>query len=250
MRINQLFSEPNYHAIKGFPENLVAIKMRKTEVKMNKPVYLDLSILEISKTLMYQFWYDYILNQSIKIMQNYAIWIQIVLLLILKQKIFMKILKMMLKKDLTHQIVSAAPLNPIDHHLQEKIKKMIGLMKDELGGKIITKFEAYRPKTYLYLMVDDREAKKAKETKKSVIKKILKFNDYKDCLLNSEIILKSQQIFKSERQTLYTEEINKILLSSNDDKRLQTNDRITSYPYGTSDGKECKTEILSKVNIK
>ena len=131
-----------------------------------------------------------------------------------------------------------------------KNKKMIGLMKDELGGKIITKFEAYRPKTYLYLMVDDREAKKAKETKKSVIKKILKFNDYKDCLLNSEIILNSQQIFKSERQTVYTEEINKILLSSNDDKRLQTNDRITSYPYGTSDGKECKTEILSKVNIK
>ena len=59
-RRNQLVSEPNYHAIKDFSENLVAIEMKKTKVKMNKPVYLGLSILEISKTLMYQFWYDYI----------------------------------------------------------------------------------------------------------------------------------------------------------------------------------------------
>ena len=75
-------------------------------------------------------------------------------------------------------------------------------------------------------------------------------SDYKDCLLNNEIILKSQERFKSERHDAYTEEINKIALSSNDDKRLQTLDIITSYPYGTSDGKVCKTELLSKVNIK
>ena len=75
-----------------------------------------------------------ILNQSIRIMQNYAIWIQTVLLLILKAKIFMKILQMMLKKDLIHQIMNAIPLIAIDHYLQEKNKKVIGLMKDELGG--------------------------------------------------------------------------------------------------------------------
>ena len=81
-------------------------------------------------------------------------------------------------------------------------------------------------------------------------KKILKFNDYKDCLLNNKIILKSQQRFKSERHNVYTEETNKIALRNNGDKRLLTYDRITSYPYGTSRGKVCKTEILSKVNIK
>ena len=79
---------------------------------------------------------------------------------------------------------------------------------------------------------------------------MLKFQDYKDCLLNNEIILKSQQRFKRQRHIVYTEEINKITLNSNDDKRLQTYDRITSYPYGTSAGKVCKTEILGKVNIK
>ena len=57
---NQLASEPNYHTTKYFSENLMAIEMKKTKVKMNKPIYLGMSILDISKTLMYEFWYDYI----------------------------------------------------------------------------------------------------------------------------------------------------------------------------------------------
>ena len=95
-------------------------------------------------------------------------------------------------------------------------------------------------------MDDGKNDKKAKGTKKCVIKKILKFNEYKGCLLNNEIILKSQQRFKSDAHNVYTEEINKIALSSNGDKRLQTYDRITLYPYGTSAGNVCKTELLSK----
>ena len=59
-RRNQLASEPNYHTTKYFSENLMAIEMKKTKVKMNKPIYLGMSILDISKTLMYEFWYDYI----------------------------------------------------------------------------------------------------------------------------------------------------------------------------------------------
>ena len=113
-----------------------------------------------------------------------------------------------------------------------KNKKVIGLMKDELGGKIITEFVALRPKTYAYLTDDCKEDKKAKGTKKCVIKRVIKFNDYKDCLLNDKAVLKSQQRFKSERHDIYTEEINKIALSSNDDKRACTSNKITSYPYG------------------
>ena len=81
-------------------------------------------------------------------------------------------------------------------------------------------------------------------------KKILKFNDYKDCLLDNEILLKSQERFKSEKDNVYTEEVNKIALISNDDKGLQTYDRIRSYPYRTRAAKVCKTVLLSKVNIK
>ena len=127
-----------------------------------------------------------------------------------------------------------------------KNKKLIGLLKDELGGKTMTEFVALRPKTCSYLMDDGHSDKKPKETKKCVMKRRLKFNDYKDCLLNNEIILKSQQRFESEAHNVYTEEVNKIALSSNDDKRLRTFDRITSYPYGTSVGKVWKTELVSK----
>ena len=88
-------------------------------------------------------------------------------------------------------------------------------MKDELGGKIMTEFAALRPKTYSYLMDDGRNDKKAKGTKKCVIKRRLEFTDYKNCLLNDGIILKSQQRFKSEAHNVYTEEISKTALSSN-----------------------------------
>ena len=75
-------------------------------------------------------------------------------------------------------------------------------------------------------------------------------NDYKDWLFRNEVISTSQQRFKSDSHSVYTEEINKIALSSYDDKRLQIFDRITSCPYGTNDGKVCKTELLEYVNIK
>ena len=79
---------------------------------------------------------------------------------------------------------------------------------------------------------------------------MLKFNDYKNCLLKSEIILKSQEIFKSEAHNVYTEEINKIALRSNGDNTLQTFDRIKSYPYGINAERVCKIEPLENLNIK
>ena len=110
-------------------------------------------------------------------------------------------------------------------------KKVIGLMKDELGEKIITEFVTLRPKTYSYLTDDDKEDKKAKGTKKCVIKRMIKFDDYKNCLLKDEISLKSQQRFTSKKHDVYTENINKIALSNNDDKRIVSSDKIMSYPY-------------------
>ena len=105
-------------------------------------------------------------------------------------------------------------------------------MKDELGGKIITEFVTLRPKTYSFLTDDGKEDKKAKATKKCVIKKMIKFNDYKKCLLNDEVMLKPQQRFISKKQDVYTENINKIALSNNDDKRIVSSNKTTSYPYG------------------
>ena len=113
-----------------------------------------------------------------------------------------------------------------------KNKKVKGLMKDKLGGKIITEFVTLIPKTYSYLTDDGKQDKKAKGTKKCIIKRMIKFNDYKNCLLKDKVILKSQQRFISKKHDVYTENINKIALSNNDDKRIVLSDKITSYPYG------------------
>ena len=123
-------------------------------------------------------------------------------------------------------------------------KKVIGMFKDELGGKIMKEFCALRAKTYAYLMDDDSEKKKAKGTKKCIIKCRNMFENYKDSLFNNNTILRSQLRFKSDLHNVYTEEVNKIAISSNDDKRLQTSDRITTYPYGTNAYKVCESEMM------
>ena len=130
-------------------------------------------------------------------------------------------------------------------------KNVIGLMKDELGGMIITKFVNLRPKTYSYLTDNGKNVKKAKGTKKYVIKRILKFDYYTCCLrlcclFKDETILKLQQRFKSKGHCVNTEEVNKIALNSNDGKILQTFDRIRTYPYVTNALRMYKNEMLSK----
>ena len=112
-----------------------------------------------------------------------------------------------------------------------KNKKVPGFFKDELGGKITTESTALRPKAYSYLDDYGKDHKEAKGTKKCVTKQKLMFQNFKDCLFNNKNFYRSQRRFKSYNHDLYTEEVNKIVFSSNDDKRLQTFDRITTYPY-------------------
>ena len=94
---------------------------------------------------------------------------------------------------------------------------------------------ALRPKTYAYLMDDGSDHKKSKGTKKCAIKQKIMFENYKDCLFNNKTVYRSQERFKSYYHNVYTEEVNKIALSINDDNRLQIFDRITTYQYGTSE---------------
>ena len=93
-------------------------------------------------------------------------------------------------------------------------------------------------------MDDDSKKKKAKGTKRCIIKHRFMFENYKDSLFNNNTILRSQLRFKSDLHNVYTEEVNKIALNSNDDKRLQTFDRVTTYPYGTNAFKVCESEMM------
>ena len=218
-------SEPNYHTINLILEDLSIIEMKKTKVKMRKPIYLGLSILETSKTLMYEFWYDYMkpkYNDNVKLCYTDT---DSFIINIKANDFYEDIATDVENRFDTSNYEVKRPLT------MGKNKKVIGLMKDELGGKIITEFATLRPKTYSFLTDDGKGDKKAKGTKKCVIKKMLKFNDYKKCLLNDEVIFKSQQRFISKKHDVYTENINKIALSSNADKRIVSSDKITSYPY-------------------
>ena len=127
-----------------------------------------------------------------------------------------------------------------------KNKKVIGMFKDELGGKIMTEFCALRAKTYAYKLVDNTETKKAKGTKKCIVKRELMFKNYKDSLFNDEVIIRSQQRFRSDHHRVYTEEVNKIAQSSHDDKRIQTFDKVTTFPFGANVFKVCESEVLLK----
>ena len=106
-------------------------------------------------------------------------------------------------------------------------------------------FCALRAKTYTYLMDDDNEKKKAKGIKKCIIKRRLMFENYEDSLFNDITILQWQLRFKSDHHDVYTEEVNKIALNSNDNKRFQTFDKITTYPYWTHAFKVCGSEMLT-----
>ena len=114
---NKLVSEPNYHIAKLISENLSIIEMKKRKVKMKKPIYLGLSILEISKIIMCEFWYNYI-KKKYGDMVKLCYMVMTVLLLILKQRTYTKILHEMLKKGLALQITML-----IDYYPKQKIRK-------------------------------------------------------------------------------------------------------------------------------
>ena len=101
-------------------------------------------------------------------------------------------------------------------------------MKDELGGTIMTEFVTLRPRLYSYRKLDGVEDKKCKGIKKCVVKKTLTFEDYKACLLNSDMTYRSQLMFRLSKYEVHTIEVNKVALNRDDDKRISKRDGIST----------------------
>ena len=114
-------------------------------------------------------------------------------------------------------------------------KKVIGLMNDELGGKIMTEFVALRPKLYSYKKLDGSEDKKCKGITKCVVKKTLTFEDYKGCLFSDSTEYRSQLMFRSAKHEVHTIEVNKVALNREDDKRISRKDGISTFVRGHKD---------------
>ena len=230
-----LASEPNYNSTKYISKDLLITKMEKADVKINRPIYLGQAILDLSKTLMYEFWYDYIKPiYSDKAKLCYTDTDSLVIHI--KTDDFYK--------DISNDVgrlFDTSNYNKKDNRPLPigKNKKVIGMFKHEIGGKIMTEFCALKAKAYAYKLDDDTEHKKAIGTKKCVVKRELMFENYVDALFNDEVIIRSQQRFRSYNHKVHIEEVNKITLSSNVDKRIQTYDKVTTLPYGTNAFKVC-----------
>ena len=218
----KLSSRPNFDRCTIFDSNLIAVHMKKTEVYFNKPVYVGQSILDLSKTLMFDFHYNYIKKKYGK---------KSVLLFTDTDSLMYEIKTKDFYKDIYIDVKNKFDTSdyPSDHPsgiITGANKKVIGMFKDEVAGKQITHFVGLRPKLYSFKIEEESEVRKCKGIKKNVIKKKLDFDDYVKCLFSGEKKLRSMKIIRSEKHDIYSKEVNKIALSNEDDKRHVLKDKI------------------------
>ena len=224
----KLVSKPTFERRKIFCKDLAAVHMKRTKIMFDKPIYVGFCILDLSKTLMYDFHYNYIVKK-------YGT----------KQKLLFTD-----TDSLAYEIKTDDFYQDINEDVPEKFdtsnyaknhpsgiktgynKKVIGMMKDECGGKQITEFVGLRAKMYSY-KVDETEEKKAKGVKKNVIKKDISFDDYYKCLTREKNpVYRKMNLIRSHNHEIYSETINKIALSADDDKRNINEDGISTQAYG------------------
>ena len=218
----KLSCRPNFDRCTIFDKNLIAIHMKKTEVYFNKPVYVGQAILDLSKTLMFDFHYEYIKNKYGKKAQ---------LLFTDTDSLMYEIKTKDFYKDIYDDVKNKFDTSdyPSDHPsgLTTGVnKKVIGMFKDEVAGKQITHFVGLRPKLYSFKIEDEKELKKCKGIKKNVIKKELDFDAYVNCLFTDKKEMRTMKIIKSEKHDIYSKEVNKVALSNQDDKRKVLKNKI------------------------
>ena len=201
--------------------------MRNSKVYFNKPVYVGQAILDLSKTLMFNFHYKYIRNKY----NNKA-----KLLFTDTDSLMYEIKTKDFYKDIAGDVMDKFDTSDYPPNHESGIptglnKKVMGMFKDEVAGRQITHFVGLRPKLYSYKVEDEKDLKKCKGIKKNVVKKSIDFNDYVKCLFSGEKEMRKMKIIRSEKHDIYSKEVNKIALSSEDDKRQVLEDKIHTLAF-------------------
>ena len=224
-KLLKLASKPSYVSSKIFNENLVAVHKIKETLTMNRPAFVGACILDLSKTFMYDFHYNYIkykygdkakllftdtdsLTYEIETPDAYADFIQ--------------------NKD----IFDNSDYNKKSPFYFDHNKKVIGKFKDEAAGIPVTEFVGLRSKMYSYTLDNKQTKRTAKGIKKNIIQNNLSHDNYKKVLLSDEQIHHSMKTIRSVNHQLSSYELNKISLSCFDDKRYIHENGITSFAYG------------------
>ena len=228
-RLKKLVAKPNLKSPpKIFSENLVSVHLKKTSLTMNKPVYLGMCILDLSKTIMYDFHYNYIkpkYGEKAKLLFTDT------------DSLMYEIETEDFYKDISEDVKDRFDTSDYPENHPSGIptginKKVLGMFKDEAAGKIIKEFVGLRAKLYSFIMEDGKENKRCKGVKKQVVESSITHEDYKTCLRTGKEQLRKQNILRSYEHEVYTEEVNKIALSSIDDKRYILGDGIHTLAWG------------------
>ena len=208
--------KPNFKSGVLFGENLMGCEMGKIKVVMNKPVYLGQAILDLSKIVMYEFHYDYMKQKYPEELTFCNMGTDYLIYDIETEDVYKDI-----AEDVKDRFDTSGynPNRPLPVGLN---KKVIGLMKDELGGEIMTEFVTLRPKMYAY-KTGESESKKCKGIQKCVVRKTISFEDYKACLFSGETSYRSQLMFRSSKHKVKTLEVNKFALNRDNNKHITVN---------------------------
>ena len=208
--------KPNFKSGLLFGENLMGCEIGKFKVIMNKPVYLGQATLDLRKIVMYEFHYDYM-------KQKYPE--GLTLCYMDTDSLIYDIETDDFYKDIAEDIKDRFDTSGYNHYWPLPVglnKKVIGLMKDELGGEIMTEFVTLRPKMHAY-RTGESESKICKGIKKCVVCKTISFEDYNACIFGREISYRSELMLGSSKHKVKMLEINKLALSRDDDKCITVN---------------------------
>ena len=224
----KLSAKPNYESRKIFNENLVSVHMKNTSLTMNKPVYVGMCILDLSKCLMYDFHYNYI-------KKKYGD--RAKLLFTDTDSLLYEIITEDFYKDISEDVKNKFDTSNYPENHPSGIptginNKVVGMFKDELAGLNMVEFVGLRAKLYSCKSEDGTEKKKCKGIKKAVVANNILHANYKTCLLTGKVQYRTQNILRSYEHEIYMEEINKIALSTTDDKRYLLKDSHNTLAWG------------------
>ena len=225
-KILKFVAKPTFAQQVIFNEHLVGIQNHKEKVLLNKPIYVGMSVLDLSKHLMYDFYYN-------TLKARYGDKIR--LLYTDTDSLIVHVQTDDLYKDMAQNLDDYDTSNYSPGHplFSTANKKIIGKFKDELGGKVMTEFIGIRPKMYSY--VGEESGKRAKGVKKSVLCKTITHEDYKKCLLNREVFLRDMPGLRSYHHVIKGETVHKVALAPLDTKRYILPDGISTLAFGHID---------------
>ena len=223
-KLAKLIAKPSYAGRKTFSNNLTAIHMHKDKLKLNRPIYVGMCILDLSKILMYDFYYNELKKQYGDNCHLLYSDTDSLLLYIETEDIY---------KDMQQnaETYDTSNFNKKHYLYDETNKKVLGKMKDECGGTPIKEYVGLRPKMYS-IITENQSIKKAKGVKKYVIKKEITHENYKQSLFNKETFRHEMNMLRSYDHQIYSIHMNKISLSPLDTKRWIANDGINTLAYG------------------